>query len=711
MGSITGLLLILFVYHLYVTQRFKSLQDQINALKGLRSTTPTKSTSMYGSEFPATVAELEAKSAEQNVPEPVGVPPIPSPMVASTATTSSAFTPQAVSSPHFEPSEPIMPEWWTSQSILTKVGAVLVLISMGSFLSYAIVSGWIGPVAQIALGLFMGIVIFLFGAYRIEEKREQGAVFVALGTGIILLSTLVGLYKYEIISPLLGVAILWLPIVGMAYLSIKYRYEPMAVFCLMLAAFVPTLLADAEPNTLGLLSYLAIVSLGAFAVAMAIGSRVLMPLSIVTVALWTFGLFGQDNWLVFIAVNAFVLMFTVGNMFAVLHEKAAQYSSYVFTASISAVWLLLWIADMLPEKAGVPMYLAWATFFVGGAYTIAKVMDNRLVPRVYAGVSAFYIVVATFYLFEGVYLVLILAAEFATMILTYLRGIKAVPYARRLLFVYLLPCLMALSYAEPNLWYSGFSKESTIVLLGMSALTFILGWQFMQYDDAKGKAVFPWLFGGSAFYLNLLMYLALSHDVLTVLWLFEAGIVSVVILRVYQKPMIARLTLLALSVPCAMSATYFTSLMWQQGVIHSAFFVVLATVMVLLSVAVQFALYDNDEKGTVPQVLYTGTTFFAAALIWLTLHAVLSAGIATMVALIIYTAFGLLLYIGGLRTGDNFAKNLGLVAIGCVVGRLLLIEVWQLSTALRIIVFMVIGLMLLSTAFLKGKKLKEVDGA
>jgi hypothetical protein len=49
----------------------------------------------------------------------------------------------------------------------------------------------------------------------------------------------------------------------------------------------------------------------------------------------------------------------------------------------------------------------------------------------------------------------------------------------------------------------------------------------------------------------------------------------------------------------------------------------------------------------------------------------------------------------------------GGVLIGVVVGRLLLVEVWDMALAGRIVTFFIIGTLLMSTAFI-GRRPKEI---
>ena len=72
-----------------------------------------------------------------------------------------------------------------------------------------------------------------------------------------------------------------------------------------------------------------------------------------------------------------------------------------------------------------------------------------------------------------------------------------------------------------------------------------------------------------------------------------------------------------------------------------------------------------------------------------------------MVALLIYLITGLTLYIEGRSMGSQGLKIAGAALIAIVVGRLLLVEVWAMTITGRIIIFTIVGVVLISTAFIK----------
>jgi uncharacterized membrane protein len=96
-------------------------------------------------------------------------------------------------------------------------------------------------------------------------------------------------------------------------------------------------------------------------------------------------------------------------------------------------------------------------------------------------------------------------------------------------------------------------------------------------------------------------------------------------------------------------------------------------------------------------------------LIWLVTHAVIPTyDVATTVSLLIYTVVGIVLYFAGIRNEHHGFRIAGQTLLLLVSGRLLLVDVWEMELASRIVTFFVVGILLIATAFIRKTK-KETD--
>lgn len=126
-----------------------------------------------------------------------------------------------------------------------------------------------------------------------------------------------------------------------------------------------------------------------------------------------------------------------------------------------------------------------------------------------------------------------------------------------------------------------------------------------------------------------------------------------------------------------------------------------------VAIAVLRLTTDHDEKENM--VLFR---FFACAggisillLIWFVTHLFVgSYDVATFMSLVIYTVCGVVFYVFGAREGYAPYKVVGGILFGIVVARVLFVEFWEMSIAMRTLTSFVLGALLISTAFIRPHK-------
>lgn len=193
----------------------------------------------------------------------------------------------------------------------------------------------------------------------------------------------------------------------------------------------------------------------------------------------------------------------------------------------------------------------------------------------------------------------------------------------------------------------------------------------------------------------------LSGPVLIIAYTFEiaAVIIASVFLRLEQR--VTKTLSLLFAVPMLLSLESLGSRAWDTGVIHGDFFVILILALVLSIVGLfmreQVAPEKGDNQHGVALVLFG--ILYALSLVWLVFHALLTDDVATMLSLTVYTLVGLGAFLAGRMRDNPSLKTGGAVLLGLVAGRLLLIDVWMMDLFGRIVTFLVIGALFISTAF------------
>lgn len=99
---------------------------------------------------------------------------------------------------------------------------------------------------------------------------------------------------------------------------------------------------------------------------------------------------------------------------------------------------------------------------------------------------------------------------------------------------------------------------------------------------------------------------------------------------------------------------------------------------------------------------------FGLVLIWKVFHTVyIAENIASMIILFIYTALGLGAYVYGEMQKRTVVNKFGLGLLIFVMGRLLIVEVWNMELTTRIITFFLIGLLFIGSVLLRKSTTKK----
>ncbi|MEK9130300.1 MAG: DUF2339 domain-containing protein [Patescibacteria group bacterium] len=201
----------------------------------------------------------------------------------------------------------------------------------------------------------------------------------------------------------------------------------------------------------------------------------------------------------------------------------------------------------------------------------------------------------------------------------------------------------------------------------------------------------------------------LKGATLTIAYIIECGIISLVTHLVLQDIKITERINLLLICPGILAIGSIASDAWNVSVINKDFFVLLVLTLTLLMLGL-FYLHkvrkvENKEPRRLNTTMIIIGSVYGYALIWLSLHSGFqNSNIATMISLVIYTIIGLICYFYGLANTKRCIKLYGGIVIGFIVARLFLIDIQEMDLAGKIVTFFLIGLLLISTAFLGKKK-------
>lgn len=176
----------------------------------------------------------------------------------------------------------------------------------------------------------------------------------------------------------------------------------------------------------------------------------------------------------------------------------------------------------------------------------------------------------------------------------------------------------------------------------------------------------------------------------------------------------ALVTSLLLVVPVVLSLESFDGYNWKDGdFLNKDFFVLLVVGASLCYVATMIhTLKGRDEaKESESEIIkislaeFVLSIIFFIGLIWRALEsAIVSDSAAHGTALVIYTVGALILFFIGLGQQSKTLRFMGLGILIAVILRLVFVEVWEMVLVARTITFVVIGILLITTAFFQKKQ-------
>jgi uncharacterized membrane protein len=204
----------------------------------------------------------------------------------------------------------------------------------------------------------------------------------------------------------------------------------------------------------------------------------------------------------------------------------------------------------------------------------------------------------------------------------------------------------------------------------------------------------------------------LSGPALVIAYTIEIGALVFGATHIVKDRSVASVLACLFLLPVILSLESMVDSDWYGGIFHDSFFVLTVLMLTLGAtglLAYERAQKEGGEQSATTGALLIGAGIYLVVLIWLVFHAgnMLSESTATLFALLVYAVAGIIAYTRGRQLGNNTLRYVGWTLIALVMGRLLLIEVWNMEIAGRIITFFIIGLLFLSTAFLKKGKQGE----
>ncbi|MFH1545919.1 MAG: hypothetical protein ABIE14_00900, partial [Patescibacteria group bacterium] len=132
------------------------------------------------------------------------------------------------------------------------------------------------------------------------------------------------------------------------------------------------------------------------------------------------------------------------------------------------------------------------------------------------------------------------------------------------------------------------------------------------------------------------------------------------------------------------------------------FAVVLVGMLSLAAGALILRNFFPAKKSWLPQIFSALAALFSVVLVWRFLEVLIdSRSYAHGAALVFYSLAGVALFFRGTLQNLKAERVAGIIVLTAVTLRLLFVEVWSMSLGGKIITFLVVGALFVSTAFFK----------
>lgn len=385
---------------------------------------------------------------------------------------------------------------WLSEDWIMKLGALLLLIGFGFLVSYAFIYNLISPEGRIIIGIVLGLGVMSFGAYRIQNYKIQGDIFLVLGASVILTTVIAGRTYIEFFSPLSAIATVFLTACLISFISVKEKRNSLTYLSIIFAGLAPITSVSPVTSSISLSIYLLVIILGSIWVTYLTNIKWLNLLSSLIFTLYTIPLlwsledFNINLSLVFL-LTAVLVVSGINSL-----SKQTNLTGDLITISWSGLYLAIWILSKpIIENAfdyrSVIIFIT-SIFFIAAAYYFYKKLNSKPILYTLSSVGFIMIYNAISLIISENLTVVILIIEIVTLSITNYLVTKDARVSRFINLLLIFPMLYTLPsmfsvmpidqyYYPYEYWLLSSEEFLNVVAVGAA----LLGLGYFYHDQAK----------------------------------------------------------------------------------------------------------------------------------------------------------------------------------------------------------------------------------
>lgn len=305
-----------------------------------------------------------------------------------------------------EETEQNPPFWQQSDFWLNKVGVSLLIVSMAYFFVYSVEQGWLGILTRLLIGIITGISLIGLSYLVRDDRIRMPDLLKGAGFGVLYLTTYAADQWFLLLPDWLASAAMISITIFAFGLTWLHKREYIGLFAALGGYVSPFLLSSENPNVLGLLALLVMISVTASLLSLLYQWRILGVFSMILgwittligyINLYTYAEFSISEQML-IAVFFALMVFSTGPARLLRWKATENWLEWDYAFLLTPCIYLFLLKDIFAFQdttTGIAGFIL-ALLLIAGVYSVPKNRNANAVfmsSMLFVGSVAFYFLV------------------------------------------------------------------------------------------------------------------------------------------------------------------------------------------------------------------------------------------------------------------------------------------------------------------------------
>lgn len=637
-----------------------------------------------------------------------------------------------VPKPASKPKRKINYEKLIGENLFGKIGILILVAGMGLFVKYAIDNAWINETMRTILGFLVGSGL-LFTAEKLHKKYRTFSSLLAGGAfAMFYVTTAIAYHYYGLFSQTAAFLIMIIVTILMSVLSLIYDRRELAAIAITGGFIAPFLVSSGDGNYITLFTYILILNGGMFGLSIykKWGELSLISFTLTWLCLLIYNCSSSSNaaspTILFLFATGFFLLFLLP--LVIILKDSNSWLNKILLGTVAFnnfIYMGFGLYYLNQMNTGIRLNglltLSIALVNLGIAYWLRKQLkEYKILLYTFLALVVTFVSITIPLQLEGTYITIFWAAE---MVLLFYLGIQS-KFKLYEYFSFALALLTLLSWSMDVPDGLDYSSTTGIFLNGYFFTNVFTGLCFLAYARLLKKYV-PLSVISLGIACAILWYAPYYEFDVHI----ESNSLSVMAILLFTGCYLLLLSILLrkrFTFGCYTTG-YLIGTHLNTGLFALAFFwnagawttspcsflawvywiVVLVHLFITSKTYYTIRDFRSSQASGYTVTLNIVLSVFALMATWLLLQQLaieegFNAGFSICLAIT-----GLVQMILGMKLHFRLLRAISLITFGVILVKLILLDLWQLPTIGKIIVFIILGVVLLLLSFMY-QKLKNV---